>query len=170
MTAEIIRSVAEKAVCWCDGRRIRSRRAQKLGPAWLALWAAGGGIRLRFYTDVLQLFWVAGWLRERIAKWEPDPRSSNGGRPNPASYFVRCGGIFAILFRCAMLRSCWRSVVSMSITPRSGAGCSITALSWSSDCDSISSRQTSLGGWTKPTFGGRGAGGTCNGPPILRAP
>src|ERR1019366_8110175 len=50
MTAEIIRSVAEKAVCWCDGRRIRSSRAQKLGPAWLALWAAGGGIRLRFYT------------------------------------------------------------------------------------------------------------------------
>src|ERR1019366_7652936 len=50
MTAEIIRSVAEKAVCWCDGRRIRSSRAQKLGPAGLALWAAGGGIRLRFYT------------------------------------------------------------------------------------------------------------------------
>jgi hypothetical protein len=50
MTAEIIKSVAEKAVCWCDGRRIRSSRAQKLGPAWLALWAAGGGIRLRFYT------------------------------------------------------------------------------------------------------------------------
>ena len=39
----------------------------------------------------------------------------------------------------------------MSITPRSGAGCSITALSWSSDSDSISSRQTSLGEWTKPT-------------------
>jgi hypothetical protein len=39
----------------------------------------------------------------------------------------------------------------MSITQRSGAGCSITALSWSSDCDSISSRQTSLGEWTKPT-------------------
>src|ERR1019366_6995512 len=50
MTAEIIRSVAEKAVCWCDGRRIRGRRAQKLGPDGLALWAAGGGIRLRFYT------------------------------------------------------------------------------------------------------------------------
>src|SRR5271157_593133 len=27
----------------------------------------------------------------------------------------------------------------------SGAGCSVTALSWSSDCDSISSRQTSRG-------------------------
>jgi DDE domain len=27
----------------------------------------------------------------------------------------------------------------MSITPRSGAGCSITALSWSSDCEGISS-------------------------------
>src|ERR1019366_10419577 len=65
--------------------------------------------------DVLQLFWVAGWWRERIAKWEPDPRSSNGGKPNPASYFVRSGGIFAILCRCAMLRSCWRSAVSMSI-------------------------------------------------------
>src|ERR1035438_2773383 len=50
MTAEINRSVAEKAVCWCDGRRIRSSRAQKLGPDGLALWAAGGGIRLRFYT------------------------------------------------------------------------------------------------------------------------
>jgi hypothetical protein len=39
----------------------------------------------------------------------------------------------------------------MSITRRSGAGCSITDLSWSSDCEGISSRQTSLGGWTKPT-------------------
>src|ERR1019366_6807836 len=68
-----------------------------------------------------------------------------------ASYFVRSGGIFATLFRCAMLRSCWRSVASMSITQRSGAGCSITALSWSSDCEGISSRQTSLGEWTKPT-------------------
>src|ERR1035438_9782368 len=48
---------------------------------------------------------------------EPDPRSSNGGRPNPASYFVRSGGIFAILFRCAMLRNCWRSVASTSTTP-----------------------------------------------------
>ena len=27
----------------------------------------------------------------------------------------------------------------------------ITALSWSSDCDRISSRPTSRGGWTKPT-------------------
>src|ERR1039457_1414123 len=27
-------------------------------------------------------FELAGWRRERIAKWEPDPRSSNGGRPN----------------------------------------------------------------------------------------
>jgi hypothetical protein len=41
--------VAEKAVCWCDGRRIRSRRAQKLGAKELVL-SAGGGIRLRFYT------------------------------------------------------------------------------------------------------------------------
>ena len=39
----------------------------------------------------------------------------------------------------------------MSITQRSGAGCSITALSWSSDCEGISSRQTSLGESTKPT-------------------
>ena len=29
----------------------------------------------------------------------------------------------------------------MSITQRSGAGCSITALSWSSDCAGISSRK-----------------------------
>ena len=33
----------------------------------------------------------------------------------------------------------------MSITQRSGAGCRITARSWSSDCDRISSRQTSRG-------------------------
>ena len=44
-----------------------------------------------------------------------------------------------------------RSVVSMSVTQRSGAGRNITALSWSSDCDRISSQQTSRGGWTKPT-------------------
>jgi transposase, IS6 family len=62
---------------------------------------------------------------------------------------VRSGGIFPILFRCAMLRSCSRSVVSTSITQGSGAGCSVTVLSWSSDCDGILSRQTSLGGWTK---------------------
>ncbi len=42
-----------------------------------------------------------------------------------------------------MLRSCWRSAVSTSITQPSGAGCRITARSWSSDCDSISSRPTS---------------------------
>ena len=29
----------------------------------------------------------------------------------------------------------------MSTTPRSGAGCRITALSWSSDCEGTSSRQ-----------------------------
>src|SRR5450759_3615222 len=46
----------------------------------------------------------------------------------------------------------WRgTVVSMSITPRSGAGCNTTVLSWSSDCEGISSRQTSLGESTKPT-------------------
>src|SRR5664280_815582 len=61
----------------------------------------------RLWVDVLQLFWVAGWRRERIAKWEPNPRSSNGGKPNPGSYSVRSGGIFAILFHYAMLRSCW---------------------------------------------------------------
>ena len=44
---------------------------------------------------------------------------------------MRSGGIFAILFRCAMLRNRWRSVVSTSITQPSGAGCSITAPSWS---------------------------------------
>ena len=38
----------------------------------------------------------------------------------------------------------------MSITQPSGAGCSITARSWSSDCEGISSRQTSRGEWTKP--------------------
>ncbi len=31
----------------------------------------------------------------------------------------------------------------MSITQRSGAGCRITARSWSSDCEGISSRPTS---------------------------
>jgi hypothetical protein len=66
---------------------------------------------------------------------------------------VRSGGIFAILFRCAMLRNCWRSVVAMSITQRYGAGYSVTALSWSSECEGILSPQTSLGEWTKPTFG-----------------
>jgi hypothetical protein len=71
--------------------------------------------------------------------------------PAPKRTSVRSGGIFAILFHYGMLRSCWRSVVSTSTTQRSGAGCSITALSWSSDCDSISSRQTSLGEWMKPT-------------------
>jgi hypothetical protein len=29
----------------------------------------------------------------------------------------------------------------------------ITALSWSNDCEGISSRPTSRGGWTKPTSG-----------------
>src|ERR1039457_1896776 len=43
--------------------------------------------------------------------------------PSPYPTFVRSGGIFAILFHYAMLRSCWRSAVSMSITQRSGAGC-----------------------------------------------
>ena len=38
--------------------------------------------------DVLQLLgWLAGDVKE-FAKWEPDRRSSNGGRPNPASSFI----------------------------------------------------------------------------------
>jgi hypothetical protein len=38
-----------------------------------------------------------------------------------------CGPMVPSLFsfRCAMLRNCWRSVVSTSITLRSGAGCSV---------------------------------------------
>jgi len=102
-------------------------------------------------TDVLQL---SGLLAGDVKESRNDSPTGDlpmAGRPNPASYFVRSGGIFAILFRCAMLRNCWRSAVSMSITQRSGTGCSITALNWSSDCDSISSRQTSLGESTKPT-------------------
>src|SRR5664279_1104466 len=71
--------------------------------------------------------------------------------PSPYPTSVRSGGIFAILCRYAMLRSCWRSAVSTSTTQRSGAGCNTTAPSWSSDCENISSRQTSLGEWTKPT-------------------
>ena len=47
--------------------------------------------------------------------------------PSPYPTFVRSGGIFAILFHYAMLRSCWRSAVSTSTTQRSGAGCNITA-------------------------------------------
>ena len=39
----------------------------------------------------------------------------------------------------------------MSTTQRSGAGCNITVMSWSSDCEGVSSRQTSLGESTKPT-------------------
>ncbi len=58
----------------------------------------------------------------------------------------------------------------MSITQRSGAGCSVTALSWSSDCEAISSRPTSLGEWTKPTFACRVAGAICIGPSIPREP
>src|SRR5277367_4643113 len=48
--------------------------------------------------------------------------------PNPDSYFVRSDGTFAILFRCAMLRNCWRSVVSTSITPRSWVALSFAQL------------------------------------------
>src|ERR1017187_8366125 len=87
---------------------------------------------------------ILGGTMETSASYEA--RSA----PSPYPTFVRSGGIFAILFHYAMLRSCWRSAVSTSTTQRSGAGCSITALSWSSDCEGISSRQTSLGGWTKP--------------------
>src|ERR1035438_3200506 len=39
-----------------------------------------------------------------------------------------------------------------------------------SDCDSISSRQTSPGEWTKPTFVLRVAGATCTGPSIPGEP
>ena len=90
-------------------------------------------------------------------------------RTRPHS-FVRYGGIFAILCRCAMLRNCWKSAVSMSITQQSGAGCRITARSWCSDCEGISSRQTSRGEWTKPTFACRVADATCIGPSIPRVP
>src|SRR5208282_4991015 len=54
--------------------------------------------------DVLQLSGLlAGGVKESRND-NPTGDSLNGGRPNPASSFVRSGGIFAILFRCAMLR------------------------------------------------------------------
>ena len=40
----------------------------------------------------------------------------------------------------------------MSITRRSGAGCSVMALSWSSDCDRISSRPTNKSWWVDETY------------------
>jgi len=40
-------------VCWCEGRKIRSSRAPKLGARWLESGAAGVGIRVRLYTPAL---------------------------------------------------------------------------------------------------------------------
>jgi hypothetical protein len=94
--------------------------------------------------DVLQRSgWLAGDVKESRNENPTRNLHMAGGR-NPASSFMSSSGIFAILFRYAMLRNCWRSVVSPSTTQRSGAGCNITSLSWSSDCDTISSRPTSL--------------------------
>src|SRR5579862_2265403 len=53
ITAPIRSSVAENSVCWCEGRRVRSRRLPKLREAPLAPGAAGDGIRVRFYTAAI---------------------------------------------------------------------------------------------------------------------
>src|SRR5450759_5590815 len=102
--------------------------------------------------DVLQLSeLLTGYVKEsgNDSPTRDLQMAADRTRPHP---LCGPGGIFAILFHYAMLRNCWRSAVSMSTTQWSGAGCSITALNWSSDCEGISSRQTSLGEWTKPTF------------------
>lgn len=44
--------VAEKMLCWWDGRRVRASRAQKLRNCVEWFSAAGDGIQLRFYTLV----------------------------------------------------------------------------------------------------------------------
>src|ERR1039458_7428224 len=43
----------------------------------IAHWLVGRVVGIRFLGCVAT-FRAAGWGRERIAKWEPDPRSSNG--------------------------------------------------------------------------------------------
>src|SRR6202035_75600 len=53
MTADINRSVAEKALCWCEGRRNRSRRAKP----WAGRTSgesAEFAIKGRFYTQTLR--------------------------------------------------------------------------------------------------------------------
>ena len=70
--------------------------------------------------------WLAGDVKESRNN-NPTRDLQMAGRPNPASSIVPSGGIFAVLSRYAMLRNCWRSVVSTSTTQRSGAECRITA-------------------------------------------
>src|SRR5271165_3206745 len=63
-------------------------------------------------------------------------------------WYRRPVGRMALLFPNAMLRNNGRSAVSNSITHRTGAGCSITALSWSGDCGSIIHDRRTYGRWT----------------------
>ena len=77
--------------------------------------------------------------------WRLDLRSSNGGRPNPQSFFVRFAGTFDTHCRYGMSKSSWRSAAWKPITRQYGAGCSVMVRNWSS-----------------------GSGGTSN-PPIVLA-
>ncbi len=49
-------------------------------------------------------------------RWRLHQRSSNGGRPNPPSFFVRFAGTFDTRCRCAMSKSSWRSAAWKPIT------------------------------------------------------
>src|ERR1700686_2205362 len=77
--------------------------------------------------------------------WRFDQRSSNGGRPNPHSFFVPCVGTFDTRCRYAMSKSSWRSAAWKPITRRCGVGCSAMALNWNSGCGGISSPPTNRG-------------------------
>ena len=102
--------------------------------------------------ELMDVFQLSGLLAGDLKQSRMISRPAFKWRQTePGIILCAVRGIFAILSRGAMLKSCWRSVVSMSITQRSGVGCRITALSWSSDCKGISSRPTSLGESTKLT-------------------
>src|SRR4029077_20902959 len=97
---------------------------------------------------------------------------SNGVNSSRRSSSWQWDGICASRFRTATSRSYWPSVGSRWITSPSGVGSSGTPRSWIGGCANGSRQQTTLGGWTRRTCGGKGNGCTCNGPwtpPVRRS-
>jgi hypothetical protein len=102
-------------------------------------------------TDVLQVVEVEDWRPEGIPKWQPDQRSSSGGRPN---YSVRRPLVLAIL---AIAAGCRRTArrARAELEQRLRRHLKPTNKSWRS---------------TRPTFECRAAGATCIGRSIRAVP
>src|SRR5208282_3776654 len=74
-----------------------------------------------------------------------------------------CGRLVPALLAFLPWRSCSPSADFWSTTLQSGGGYSVTPRKWNDVCARGSNRPTTVGGWTRPTYGSKASGATCTG-------